>query len=168
MVSERSLFDQVSKPSRPAPARGKVAYLEVAREIQQVAPEILQIYIREVLPNRTRPLKLYGRKHRARILKTMLGHEVKMGRKRVQCPDVVTARYLKVFGELGMKSIELPYDPTRTARLVDVLEVALQRIAVETQRRFPRPEERLIRNKLVRFVYHNIRRSLYEASRDHA
>ncbi|MBI3939627.1 MAG: hypothetical protein HY315_02225 [Acidobacteria bacterium] len=83
---------------------------------------IAEIYRQEVTPFKTRTVSLPGRKCEARIMYTFLGFEVKAGRKRLLCPDLVTARYLRVFAELGMKQVLIPYDPTRTGRLIDRLE----------------------------------------------
>ena len=89
---------------------------------------IRQIYCLDVLQHSTRPVELLGRKCSPRILYTFLGFELKAGRKRIDCPDKVTARYLKVFAELGFREVRLPYDPSRTAILVTGLEHALGRI----------------------------------------
>lgn len=59
---------------------------------------------------------------------TFLGYEVKAGKKRLTCPDLVTARYVKLFAELGMKQILIPYDPTRTSRLIDHLERSFEKL----------------------------------------
>ena len=83
---------------------------------------IVEVYCQQVLPFKTRKIPLPGRKCSAQIMYTFLGYEVKTGRRRITCPDLVTARYLKVFLEIGMKRVLIPYDPTRTARLIDRLE----------------------------------------------
>ncbi|MDA2928164.1 hypothetical protein MYX78_13220, partial [Acidobacteria bacterium AH-259-G07] len=80
------------------------------------------------LSRRTRVVSLLGRKCEPLILYTFLGFELKMARKRITCPDMSTARYLKIFAELGMPSIRIPYDPTQTSRLLVELELPLQRI----------------------------------------
>jgi hypothetical protein len=53
---------------------------------------------------------------------TLLGIELKIGRRRLSCPDLSTARYLAVFVRLGVVAVALPYDITRLARLADDLE----------------------------------------------
>lgn len=86
-----------------------------------------RLYSQHVLPGRTRTVRLLGRKCSVQLMKTFLGYELKMGRKRVTCPDLTTARYLKIFAELGLKEVEIPYDPTRTAALLpDLREAYLQ------------------------------------------
>ncbi|MBI2821507.1 MAG: hypothetical protein HYX74_04730 [Acidobacteria bacterium] len=89
---------------------------------------LAEIYCRQVVPFKTRKILLPGRKCAARIMYTFLGYEVKAGRKRMLCPDRVTARYLRIFSEVGMKEILIPYDPTRTSRLIDQLEQDFERL----------------------------------------
>ena len=96
-----------------------------------------EIYRREVLPVQTRTIRLLGRKGPARIIHTLLGYEVQASYKRIQCPDMVTARYLKLFSELGCHSIRLPYDPTITARLVPRFESVFARITLGVSDLFP-------------------------------
>ncbi len=97
-------------------------------EIRKQIEEIGQLYVNRVLSQRTRRVPLLGRKCQPHIMYTFLGFEVKMGRKRVTCPDMATARYLKIFAELGMDSVQIPYDPSQTARIVPLLETAFDRI----------------------------------------
>ena len=86
------------------------------------------LYSREVDRQRTRLVALPGRKCTPRIVYTFLGFELKAGRKRIACPDMGTARYLKIFAEIGMPSIRIPYDPTQTGRLLPELEGCLEKI----------------------------------------
>ena len=58
---------------------------------------------------------------------TLLGVELKVGRRRVSCPDLATARYLAVFARLGCAEVAVPYDITKISRLADELERAWQR-----------------------------------------
>jgi len=101
------------------------------------AEAFVEIYRREVLPVQTRTIRLLGRKCPARIIHSLLGYEVQASFKRIQCPDLVTARYLKLFSELGCHSIRLPYDPTITARLVPRFESVLGRIILGVSDLFP-------------------------------
>jgi hypothetical protein len=102
------------------------------------AEAFAEIYRCEVLPVQTRTIRLLGRKGPARIIHTLLGYEVQASYKRIQCPDMVTARYLKLFSQLGCHSIRLPYDPTITARLVPRFESVLERITLGVGNLFPR------------------------------
>ncbi|MBN2339436.1 MAG: hypothetical protein JXP48_12950 [Acidobacteria bacterium] len=108
----------------PHPARARIPHLEILDDSPDAA-RIVQLYAGEVLAGRTRTLRLLGRKHSARILHTLLGYEVQSSYKRIQCPDLVTARYVRLFSELGFGSIHLPYDPTVTARVIPQLEAAV-------------------------------------------
>jgi hypothetical protein len=61
------------------------------------------------------------------VLHTLLGIELKVGRRRVSCPDLATARYLSVFARLGVGGVAVPYDITKISRAADELESAWQR-----------------------------------------
>jgi hypothetical protein len=59
---------------------------------------------------------------------TLLGIELKVGRRRISCPDLATARYLSVFARVGVESVAVPYDITKISSLADELESAWQRM----------------------------------------
>ncbi len=99
--------------------------------------DLADLYRQQVLRQRTRTIRLLGRKNPAKIMYTLLGFEVKSGCKRIQCPDMVTARYIRLFSELGCHSIKLPYDPTRTAQLIPQFESMLDRIAKRIRELYP-------------------------------
>lgn len=87
------------------------------------------IYRHRIRTMRTRryelPAPLRGsRPGRIEIMHTLLGIELKIGKRRLMCPDLSTARYLSVFARLGLTAIAIPYDITRVARLADDLESA--------------------------------------------
>jgi hypothetical protein len=69
-----------------------------------------------------------GRENEAEILHTLLGIELKVGKRRIACPDLATARYLRVFARLGCGTVAIPYDITKVSPLADELEVAWQRL----------------------------------------
>jgi hypothetical protein len=98
---------------------------------------IVQIYRQHVLPVQTRTMILLGRKNQSKIINTLLGYEVQSSYKRIHCPDLVTARYLKVFSDLGCRRIRLPYDPTVTAEILPDLEWAMNRITSGVRDLFP-------------------------------
>ena len=89
-----------------------------------------EIYRRRVLTMRTRSHQLVAAKRNApvEILHTLLGIELKIGRRRVSCPDLATARYLAVFAQLGCAEVAVPYDITQISRLADDLESAWHRM----------------------------------------
>ena len=96
-------------------------------EIREEIEKLSRIYA-QVLSRRTRMVSLPGRKCDPQIVDTFLGYELKVFRKRITCPDMTTARYLRIFAELGMPAIRTPYDPTHTIRVVPELERSVKRI----------------------------------------
>ena len=96
----------------------------IDREIERIG----QIYHEDVVVQSCRDLALPGRKCTPQILHTFLGFELKMGRTRLGCPDMSTARYLRVFAEVGVGQVKLPYDPSRVQLLATGLEHSLARI----------------------------------------
>lgn len=140
---------------------GRISHLAILEALEgsnQGSRGIVRIYRDEVLPIKTRTLHLLGKKAPAETLKTLLGFEVQAGSKRIQCPDMVTARFLKVFMELGCGSIRLPYDPTVTARLVPELESALERLVKGVERLFP--QNHTLQLYVTRRLYRHIRNRL--------
>src|SRR5213083_2899359 len=88
------------------------------------------IYSAKVRSQRTRSYKLdiARRQNTPQIQYTLLGIELKVGRKRFACPDLATARYLRVFARLGCSEFAIPYDITRISGVADELETSWQRI----------------------------------------
>lgn len=84
------------------------------------------IYREKVRTQRTRSyeMDIPERENTAEILHTLLGIELKVGKKRFACPDLATARYLQTFARLGCRSVAIPYDITKISILADELEVA--------------------------------------------
>jgi len=119
---------------------------------------IVETYRRKVLTVKTRIIPLLGRKCQAMIIQTLLGYEVKASNKRVHCPDMVTARYLKIFTEIGCAQIRLPYDPTVTESLVPTLETALEAISTGVHNLFP--EDRKKEIYTIRAVYRILKAQL--------
>ena len=77
-----------------------------------------------------------SRPGRIEIMHTLLGIELKIGKRRLMCPDLSTARYLSVFARLGLIAVAIPYDITRVASLADDLESAwfrMVRLAEESR-----------------------------------
>lgn len=115
---------------------GRIPHQKIL-QASESASRLVDAYRTEVLSRNTRTIPLLGKKAPARILHTLLGYEVQASYKRIQCPDLVTARYLKLFSELGCHSIKLPYDPTVTARLIPEFEAMVDRIAEQVAEFFP-------------------------------
>lgn len=88
------------------------------------------IYRDRVLKMRTRSYHFGALPARptTEIQHTLLGVELKVGRRRLLCPDLATARYLSIFARAGCKAAAVPYDITKTSRLADELESSWQRM----------------------------------------
>ena len=128
--------------------------------IEEEIEKINAIYRNRVLAQRVRPVTLLGRKCQPRMMYTFLGFELKLGRKRVTCPDVSTARYLMIFAEIGLERVQIPYDPTQTARLLPELESCFGEIKARLLGVSPDSKRRQI---LARRVYAILRERLQVA-----
>jgi hypothetical protein len=119
------------------------------------------IYQNKVRPQRTRSILLDvpQRENSAEIQYTLLGIDLKVGRRRIACPDLAAARYLRVFARIGCPSVAVPYDITRISALADELESSWQHTVLHFERvtdgRSPRSIARL-RSNLVRSVRDSI------------
>ena len=89
-----------------------------------------RIYRERILKLRTRSyhFDIAGVPKRVLIQHTLLGVELKVGRKRLLCPDLATARYLSVFARLGCPDVAVPYDITKISQLADELESSWYRM----------------------------------------
>ena len=88
------------------------------------------VYRERIMTMRTRshPVPAAAGTAPVEVLHTLLGIELKVGRRRVSCPDLATARYLSVFARLGVESVAVPYDITKISRAADELESVWQRM----------------------------------------
>ncbi len=106
--------------------------MEIVSDIREKSGEnwLPLIYRDKIRTLRTRAFRLDipTGKNRVEIQHTLLGVELKVGNKRLSCPDLSTARYLQVFARLGCEEIAVPYDITKISTLADELESAWQRI----------------------------------------
>ncbi len=123
--------------------------------IQEEIAKLGRTYGEEVLPERTRVVSLPGRKCEPRILNTFLGFELQVAQKRITCPDMSTARYLRIFAEVGMPSVRAPYDPTLTTCVLPQLEQALRKI-----------KDLLLEENLDRKQHQSKLRNIYRKIRD--
>jgi len=89
------------------------------------------LYATRVRTQRTRSISLdiLERKNSAEIIYTLLGIELKVGKRRISCPDLATARYMRVFTRLGCRNFAIPYNITRISVIADELETAWHRMA---------------------------------------
>jgi hypothetical protein len=136
---------------------GKIPHHEIFRSFESLT-HLVEAYREKVLSHQTRTIRLLGKKNPAKILNTLLGYEVQAAYKRIQCPDLVTARYIRLFSELGCHSIRLPYDPTLTAELIPEFEAAINDFARKIRSLFPR--DRSTQHYVIRMVFAIIRQKL--------
>ena len=139
--------------------------MDIAAEIRTgLADDWLpQIYREKIRTQRTRSLSLdiAERENAADIIYTLLGIELKVGKRRFACPELSTARYMRVFARIGCREFAIPYDITQIPAAADELETAWQRtLLVLAERTGNRPSRSVsqVRANLVR----DIRRELAE------
>jgi hypothetical protein len=99
---------------------------DLAKQIQSELGEawLPLIYSERVLKLRTRSYHFDKLKpsRKISIQHTLLGVELQVGKRRLLCPDLATARYLSVFARAGCNDVAVPYDITKISRLADELE----------------------------------------------
>jgi hypothetical protein len=96
------------------------------------------------------------------IQHTLLGVELKVGRRRLQCPDLATARYLSVFARAGCAAVAVPYDITKTSQLADELESAWHRMLLLADRNAASESDRF-RTRLHGLLIAKLRAEVAEA-----
>lgn len=118
-----------AKPQRPS-----LAYYQEMTVTEEIAAEmgldwLPTLYSEKVRTLRTRSyeFEVPQKENRAVIQHTLLGIELKVGRRRMACPDLSTARYLRIFARIGCSSIAVPYDVSLIPALADELESSWQR-----------------------------------------
>ena len=89
-----------------------------------------RIYRERILKMRTRAYQFppISKSAPPEIQHTLLGTELKVGRHRLLCPDLATARYLSVFARVGCTSVAIPYDITKVSHAADELESSWHRM----------------------------------------
>jgi hypothetical protein len=118
--------------SNPEPQRKSESAAEFAGRVRAELKSawLPDIYLERVRKTRTRAYGFEQLKPRARIeiQHTLLGVELKIGSRRLSCPDLATARYLSVFARAGCDQVAVPYDITRISQLADELESSWHRM----------------------------------------
>jgi hypothetical protein len=145
---------------RRAPSLESIA----ARVRETLGDEWLpRVYAERVRTLRTRSFQLVPAKEGAqvRVQHTLLGVELKIGRRRLSCPDFSTARYLAVFARAGCAEIAVPYDITKISRLADDLESAWQRTMLLADH-LTEGRDKGFRTRLRRALAEEIRREIAE------
>jgi len=123
-----SISEHISRSARAVKAE------DLASEIRKQLGEntIDGIYESRILSQRTRLYELHASSKPAsvEILHTLLGIELKIGNRRLLCPDLATARYLSIFARIGCEAVAVPYDITQISRVADELESSWHRMMV--------------------------------------
>lgn len=122
------------------------------------------IYRERILKLRTRSYHFENTKPAARVLiqHTLLGVELKVGRRRLLCPDLATARYLSVFARIGCQDVAVPYDITKISRLADELESSWYRMLLLVEQE-ARAESARLKGRLRGLLIAKIRAEVLEA-----
>ena len=122
----KSIDRHRSRRVRPVKAEDIAA--EIAQQIGDSS--IAAIYRDKIRTRRTRRYELgaSARNSLVQVLHTLLGIELKVGNRRLLCPDLATARYLSVFARLGCDVIAIPYDITQISWIADELESSWHRM----------------------------------------
>ena len=141
-MSSATKTDKRDRAIVPADAAGEAGRQHAPDSLESLADQIretlgeawLPRYYRErVLPLRTRAHQLQAaanvvRPEQVNVQHTLLGIELKIGRRRITCPDLATARYLATFARAGCTEVAVPYDISRISLLADELESGWQRM----------------------------------------
>src|SRR5207302_9844100 len=111
---------------------------ELASEIEGAMGEswLPRTYCERILKMRTRAYEFPALPKNAtpQIHHTLLGIKLKVGRRRMLCPDLATARYLAVFARLGSQAVAIPYDITKISLIADELESSWHRMLLLADR----------------------------------
>jgi hypothetical protein len=120
------ITDRLGKSPRAVRVEDLVA--EITRQLDDKS--ISAIYRNKILTQRTRQYELRApaKKLPVEVLHTLLGIELKIGNRRLLCPDLATARYLTVFARVGCEVIAVPYDITQISCVADELESSWHRL----------------------------------------
>jgi hypothetical protein len=129
-IIEPASLTEGEMASHQKPTRNRSAD-EIIEQIRTALAEswLPAIYSRRVLTIRNRSYEFPAViKNAAPVIQhTLLGIELKIGRRRILCPDLATARYLSVFARAACARVAIPYDITQISHLADELESAWHR-----------------------------------------
>lgn len=154
-------------PTASKPARQVASRLRYAGEIKDAlgADWLPQIYRERILTMRTRShhLEIAGKNPRVEIQHTLLGVELKIGRHRMMCPDLATARYLAVWTRAGCADVAVPYDISQISRLADNLESSWHRMFLLVEHTTAAEHSDAFRSRLRNSLVSEIRDEIKEA-----
>lgn len=123
-MSKQNLTREPDRARKTNSARAQLAEEIKGRLAEAWLPNI---YAR-ILEMRTRSYQLGTAARSVSIQHTLLGVELKLGGRRLLCPDLATARYLSVFARAGCAAVAVPYDITRISHLADELDSSWHRM----------------------------------------
>lgn len=133
--------------------------MDIAAEICAMLADdwLPAVYKNKIRTQRTRSLSIDipERENQAEIQYTLLGIELKVGKRRFACPDLATARYMRVFARLGCREFAVPYDITKISAAADDLETSWQRamlLVEEKTRSKPTRSVSQSRSKLIKSI----------------
>ncbi len=102
--------------------------------IEEIKAKLGEDWFSEIYRNKIRSLRTRAyrmpipeKENKTEILHTLLGIELKIGKRRINCPDFSTARYLQAFARIGITEVAIPYDITKISHCADELESSWQR-----------------------------------------
>ncbi|HEU0253213.1 MAG TPA: hypothetical protein VFR12_09305 [Pyrinomonadaceae bacterium] len=123
-----------------------------------------RIYRERILKLRTRSYHFENPSPSARVViqHTLLGVELKIGRRRLLCPDLATARYLSVYARVGCKDVAVPYDITKISQLADELESSWYRMLLLVEQE-AKPQSASFRGRLSGLLLAKMRTEILEA-----
>ena len=104
--------------------------MDVASEIKEkLGDEWIPDIYRTIRAGRTRSyaMEIPAKENQAEIQHTLLGIELKVGKMRLSCPELSTARFLRVFARIGCRDVAIPYKITEIPVFADRLESAWQK-----------------------------------------
>ena len=134
-IAEREIASESGEAERKSARQGAQGSLEsLAEQIKETlgASWLPRYYRERILPLRTRAHGLQAaatmKPEQVNVQHTLLGVELKIGRRRITCPDLATARYLATFARAGCTEVAVPYDISRISLLADELESGWQRM----------------------------------------
>lgn len=122
------------------------------------------IYRERIRKLRTRSYHFAGltQKARVEVHHTLLGVELKVGKKRLLCPDLATARYLAVFARARCEEVAVPYEITRISQLADELDSSWHRMFLLVEH-YARDKSEAFRTRIGRLLVAKIRAEVQQA-----
>jgi len=127
-TSANFVLPNVAPASSEHPASASAYVLEIKETLGEMwMPRLYRERVM-VLRTRSHDLEVTAKGSQVQVQHTLLGVELKIGRRRMLCPDLATARYLAVFARAGCRAVAVPYDITGISRLADELESSWHRM----------------------------------------